>query len=167
MTRRAIAVLAAGAVLALAGCTPTIAITPAPQATTVGCAALIVRLPPTLGSLSKRQTDSQGTAAWGDPEGVQLRCGVTPPGPTTDPCFTISAVDWIRRDSGTGADAREMWTTFGRTPATEVVIDPKHASENDALPSISDAVSAAMPTTTRKCTAPSAPSSSPTPTSTP
>lgn len=164
MTRRAMAVLAAaGAVLALAGCTPTISVRPAPAATTTGCASLIVRLPSTLGALPKRETDSQGTAAWGDPEGVQLRCGVTPPGPTTDPCFTISSVDWIRVDSGTGSAAREVWTTFGRTPATEVVIDPKHASENDALGPISDAVTAAMPTTNRTCTAPSVPSPSTTP----
>jgi len=164
MIRLPIAVLAAaGAVLALAGCAPTISVTPAPAATTVGCANLIVRLPSTLGALQKRETDSQGTAAWGDPEGVQLRCGVVPPGPTTDPCFTISKVDWIRRDAGAGSAVREVWTTFGRTPATEVVIDPKHASENDALPSISDAVSAAMPTTNRQCTAPTAPSPSATP----
>jgi hypothetical protein len=164
MTRRPLAVLAAaGAALALAGCAPTISVPPAPAATTTACAALIVRLPSTLGALPKRETDSQGTAAWGDPEGVQLRCGVTPPGPTTDPCFTVSKVDWIRVDAGTGSAAREVWTTFGRTPATQVVIDPKHATENDALPPISDAVSAAMPTTDRKCTAPSVPSPSPTP----
>jgi hypothetical protein len=163
MIRRLTAVAAAaGALLALTGCTPTISVQPAPAATDPACAALIVRLPATIGPLEKRQTDAQGTAAWGDPEAVQLRCGVTPPGPTTDPCYTVSDVDWILADAGTGADAREVITTFGRTPATQVVVDPKRASVNDVLPTISDAVVAAIPTATRHCTA-----SAPTPSATP
>ncbi|HEV7624462.1 MAG TPA: DUF3515 domain-containing protein [Amnibacterium sp.] len=165
MIRRLLAVVtAAGALLALAGCTPAISVQPAPAATDSACAALIVRLPSTVGALSKRETDSQGTAAWGDPEAVQLRCGVTPPGPTTAPCFTASGVDWILTDSGTGTNAREVVTTFGRTPATQLVVDPKKVSANDVVPSISDAVSAAVPTATRHCTAASAaPTASPTP----
>jgi hypothetical protein len=164
MTRRLLAVvLAAGALLALAGCTPTISVTPAPAATSVGCAALIVRLPATIGALGKRETDSQGTAAWGDPEAVQLRCGVTPPGPTTDPCYTASGVDWILADTGTGSGSREVVTTFGRTPATQVAVDPKKASVNDVLPTISDAVAAAMPTASRHCTTASQPTASPAP----
>jgi hypothetical protein len=164
MIRRLLAaVAAAGALLALAGCTPTISVQPAPASTDTACAALIVRLPATIGVLAERETDSQGTAAWGDPEAVQLRCGVTPPGPTTDPSFTSSGVDWILSSSGTGPDAREVVTTFGRTPATQVVVDPKQASANDVVPSISDAVSAAIPTATRHCTAPAAPTASATP----
>ena len=160
MIRRLTAVaVAAGALLALAGCTATISVQPAPAATDTACAALIVRLPATIGALEKRQVDAQGTAAWGDPEAVQLRCGVTPPGPTTDPCYTVADVDWVLADSGTGAGVREVLTTFGRTPATQVVVDPKHVSVNDVLPTISDAVVAAMPTATRHCTA-SAPTAS-------
>ena len=163
MTSRLLAVAAAaGALLALSGCTPTISVQPAPAATDTACAALIVRLPATIGALEKRQTDAQGTAAWGDPEAVQLRCGVTPPGPTTDPCYTVSDVDWVLADTGTGAEVREVVTTFGRTPATQVVVDPKRASVNDVLPTISDAVVAAMPTATRHCTT-STPTASPTP----
>lgn len=164
MTRRILAVvLALAAGLALAGCTPTISITPAPAATSTACAGLIVRLPATLGSAAKRQTDSQGTAAWGDPEAVQLQCGVTPPGPTTDACFTISGVDWISVDQGRGTAARVVLTTFGRTPATRVVVDPAHLSVSDAMPPLSDAVTAAIPAATRHCTA----ASVPTPTATP
>jgi Protein of unknown function (DUF3515) len=163
MTRRLTAVVtAAGALLALSGCTPTISVQPAPAATDTACAALIVRLPATIGALAKRQTDAQGTAAWGDPEAVQLRCGVPPPGPTTDPCYTVSQVDWIRADTGTGSGVRVVVTTFGRTPATQVVVDPKRVSVDDVLPTISDAVVAAMPTSTRHCTV-SAPTASPTP----
>jgi hypothetical protein len=55
-------------------------------------------------------------------------------------------------------------TTFGRTPATQLVVDPKLASANDVVPSISDAVSAAIPTAVRHCTVASpAPTASPTP----
>ncbi|MCU1475254.1 DUF3515 domain-containing protein [Amnibacterium sp.] len=164
MTRRLLAVVvAAGALLALAGCTPSISVTPAPAATDTGCAALIVRLPETIGAFGKRETDSQGTAAWGDPEAVQLRCGVTPPGPTTDPCYTASGVDWILANTGSGSNAREVITTFGRTPATQVVVDPKKASVNDVLPTISDAVVAAIPTVTRHCTTASQATASPAP----
>jgi len=159
----AVLVAAAGA-LALAGCTPTISVTPAPGATATACAALVVRLPATLGSAAKRQTDSQGTAAWGDREAVQLQCGVAPPGPTTDACFTVGGVDWIRLDRGTGTDARVVLTTFGRTPATRLEVDPSRISVSDVLPSVSDAVVAAMPSATRHCTAASA---APTPSATP
>jgi hypothetical protein len=54
-------------------------------------------------------------------------------------------------------------TTFGRTPATQVAVDPKKASVNDVLPTISDAVAAAMPTATRHCTTTSQPRASPAP----
>jgi hypothetical protein len=155
---------AAAVAIALAGCTPTISVQPAPAATTTACAALIVRLPTTVGSAGKRETDSQGTAAWGDPESVQLQCGVTPPGPTTDACYTISGVDWISVDRGSGAAARVALTTYGRTPATRVIVDPARISVSDVLPSISDAVSAAIPTASRHCTAASALPSTPSPT---
>ncbi|WXZ51180.1 DUF3515 family protein [Clavibacter tessellarius] len=46
-----------------------------------------------------RETDAQGTGAWGDPQStVILRCGVATPGPTTDACISYDDVDWVEDD---------------------------------------------------------------------
>lgn len=110
---------------ALSACSPTVALTPAADATNPACADIIVRLPQSVASQAIRQTDAQATAAWGDPTAVLLRCGVTPPGPTTDVCFTVSGIDWLRDESKAPT---YVFTTFGRTPATEVVVDSKLTS---------------------------------------
>ena len=153
--------VAAVALVALTGCTPTVAMTPAPDATETACAALAVRLPAALGTAQKRETDAQGTAAWGSTPDVTLTCGVTPPGPTTAVCLPVGGVDWVIEDRSTGSPAVYVATTFGRTPATRVVIHAKGAvASSDALPPISDAVRAAMPAVTRRCIASPQPSAS-------
>ena len=163
MIRRVLgAVAALAGVATLTGCTPMVSMNPSPAATDPACAAIVVRLPQALGTAQKRETDAQGTAAWGDPPAVTLTCGVTPPGPTTDVCITVGGVDWIERDQLTRTTPRYVLTTFGRTPATQVVIEAKGAvSSNDALSGISDAVAQAVPTASRHCIAVPAPSSSP------
>jgi hypothetical protein len=169
MRRALLAPIAAAAgVLALAGCTPTVAMTPAPEATTTACAALIVRLPAALGTAPKRETDAQGTAAWGSTPDVTLTCGVTPPGPTTAVCLPVDGVDWVIDDRSSSSPAVYVATTFGRTPATRVVLQAKGAvASSDALPPISEAVKAAMPGVTRKCIASPPPGGSASPSPTP
>ncbi|MDH2442794.1 DUF3515 family protein [Amnibacterium sp. CER49] len=167
MRRALLAVPAAAAALALAGCAPTVAMTPAPDATARACAALIVRLPASLGTAGKRETDAQGTAAWGSAPDVTLTCGVTPPGPTTAVCLPVDGVDWVIDDRSSSSPAVYVATTFGRTPATRVVLQARGAvASSDALPPISEAVKAAMPTVDRRCIAspPPAASASPSPT---
>jgi hypothetical protein len=104
----------------LAGCAPTVALTPAADATNPGCAQIIVRLPSTVASQPIRQTNAQATSAWGNPTSVLLRCGVTPPGPSSDLCYTVSGVDWLMNPKKAPV---YVFTTYGRDPATEVVVD--------------------------------------------
>lgn len=154
----------------LAACAPTVSLPTAPHQTARGCAAVVVRLPAALGTAAKRLTDQQGTAAWGtgNPPSVVLRCGVTPPGATTDVCLPVPVdgggdVDWITHQvAGT---QQYIVTTFGRTPAVQLVIDTARIGSSVALPPISDAIAAAIPTQTARCVAPAQPT--PTPASTP
>jgi hypothetical protein len=65
--------------------------------------------------------------AWGDPaDPVVLRCGVEPPGPTTDRCVNAddgeTSVDWINVPGDEREDGSWLFTTYGRAPAVEVVI---------------------------------------------
>lgn len=121
------AALAAGVtlvgVLALAGCAQTVTLQPADDAANPLCAKVSVELTflDTVAGLEPRETNAQATAAWGEPATVLLRCGVASPPPTAEfPCFTIEGVDWLRDDTG---DPNFVFTTYGRTPAVEVIID--------------------------------------------
>ncbi len=116
------------------GCAATVSLQPAPDAVDPGCAEVSVRLPDELAGQPKRLTDAQGTAAWGEPASVLLRCGVASPGPTTAECINVSGVDWIRDDT----DApRFVFTTYGREPSVEVVIDSNAASGLDVITDLS------------------------------
>jgi hypothetical protein len=130
--------LALVAAALLTGCAGAVALDAADDATNPSCADVIVRLPDTVADLAKRETDAQATGAWGDPASVLLRCGVQPYGPTTLPCDNVNGVDWIRDDS----DApMYRFTTFGRTPAVEVVLDSDAVSSSSTLVDLANAVS--------------------------
>ncbi len=101
---------------------PTVALTPATSANDPACANVTVRLPSVLGTWPIRTTDAQATGAWGDPVVAVLKCGVTPPGPTTDLCYTVSGIDWV--EDKTNAPTY-VFTTFGRTPAVQLTINSK------------------------------------------
>ncbi|MFD1722488.1 DUF3515 family protein [Amnibacterium endophyticum] len=138
------------ACLLLAGCAPTVSLTPAPQATAVGCASLIVGIRgiETIGDAQRRQTDAQGTAAWGTPASVTLYCGVETPEASALPCTTQSGVDWLLSESG---DER-IATTYGRAPGVQL-ITTRDASVNDALETLSGAVATSTRGTDRRCLA--------------
>lgn len=125
----------------LAGCTPTVVMTAAPDANAADCAAVIVRLPDDVGNLTARQTDAQSTAAWGNPDQVLLHCGVTVPGPSSLPCVNPGGGDlqWLRDDS----DASFLrFTTFGTDPAVEVVVaNDADVSAGQVLQEVATAVS--------------------------
>ncbi|WP_166983413.1 DUF3515 domain-containing protein [Paramicrobacterium fandaimingii] len=131
------AVLVCASTLSLTACSGTVGMTPAPDSNDPACAAVTVRLPDVIGELDKRETTAQATGAWGDPAAILLHCGVEPIGPTTMPCFTVNGVDWVRDDSESPVF---RFTTYGRTPAVEVVIDNREAS-GSALLDLSPAVS--------------------------
>ncbi|MFC7767126.1 DUF3515 family protein [Leucobacter soli] len=116
-------------VLGLAGCAGEVPMTPAENANDPACADVIVRLPQTLAGLEKRTTNAQSTGAWGDPVGVQLICGETPSGPTTDDCVSVNDVDWIIDRSQAPLYRFEA---YGRTPG----LAAERASGTDAVASL-------------------------------
>jgi hypothetical protein len=149
--RRGLLLTVAPAVLLLAGCAPTVSLRPAPGATTVGCAGVIVRLPDAIGSAARRTTDAQGTAAWGIPASVTLTCGVTTPAVTGTPCQTIGGVDWLLGEQQVGGVARQVLTTYGRSPGTQVVLDPSGPTAGTVLNALSDPIAAATRATGERC----------------
>ncbi len=125
------------AALLLAGCTVAVPLQPADDATNSSCADMIVRLPNTVADQPIRETNAQATGAWGDPAAVLLHCGVAVPGPTTDLCVSINGIDWIEDDSEAPT---YRYTTYGREPATEVVLDSEKVSGSTVLVDLSAAV---------------------------
>lgn len=138
------ALLALGLMASLAACSPTVAMSPAAGANNPKCADVTVRLPATVAGKAQQNTDAQATGAWGDPAVVLLRCGVAPIGPTTKPCVAVNSgdvtVDWVLENDP--ADSVLRYITFGRTPATEVVIQhgTNGVSDADVLPAFGQAV---------------------------
>lgn len=140
MNRRLVAAAAAAALLpALAACSgPSVTMQPAENAAAEACAEVSVRLPDTLAGLERRTTNAQATGAWGTPAALLLRCGVTPPGPTTDRCVEVNGIDWVEDAS---QDPRYVYTTYGRSPALEIAIDSSTGvSGAAALAQLSDVV---------------------------
>lgn len=136
---------ALAAALALAGCASPHYVEAAPYAGDPGCAEVMLAVPEVVGGLEYRTTTSQATASWGEEFAIVARCGVEPPGPTTDECLAITtstvAVDWVIREEG------EQWvaTTFGLSPALEVTVPTIRADEavGDVLTELSDAAALA------------------------
>lgn len=121
---------------------------PAADSNAPGCAEISVRLPDTVADKAERETDAQATGAWGDPTAVILRCGVPPIGATTKPCVNVNGVDWVLMTDP--AAKTIVYQTFGRTPATEVIIDHvAGVSDSSVLPEFASAVSTVKQT--QKC----------------
>lgn len=132
--------IAASALLLLSGCSAAVALEPAADATNTGCAAVSVRLPDLVADQPERETNAQGTAAWGTPAAIILHCGVEPPAPTTVLCVTVRGVDWIIDESQKGDDIYTL-TTYGRDPAVEVTVDQSRVSASSAVLDLANAVS--------------------------
>src|SRR5213595_1917115 len=100
MHARALCTLTAAAVsvLTLSACSPAVDVQPAADAANAACAPMMIALPDTIDDATLRKTNSQATAAWGDPSVLILRCGVNIPGPTTDRCVTVNDVDWVIKE---------------------------------------------------------------------
>ena len=94
------------------------------------CADSALAAPPQVLGMDRVETASQGTAAWGSGEDtVVMRCGVTPPGPTTDQCTTLAdeneiEVDWVVKEI---EGDTFLYTTYGREPAIDVSV-PRSAA---------------------------------------
>ena len=130
----------------LSGCAATVVLTPADDANNPNCAEVIVRLPQETSTLTKRSTNSQSTAAWGSPVAVTLRCGLDPVMVSELPCVTAGGVDWIVDES---AKPNYRFVSFGRTPATEIIINSEKASGSTVLEDLGQAVQ--FTPSTKKC----------------
>jgi hypothetical protein len=124
------------------GCASAVPVDPAPDATDARCAEVlvVVRDLDQLAGRERRPTTSQSTAAWGNPP-VVLRCGVEPPGPTTDACVAVDGVDWVL----TPGEESTTWTTYGREPAVEVVLPGDVAGSDAVLAGLTPAVTGIEP----------------------
>lgn len=141
----AVAVIALGA---LTGCAQTVALDPAADAQNKACAEISVRLPDTVAGQALRETNAQGTGAWGSPASVLLRCGVAVPDrASTLPCVLVDDVYWLRDDTQA---PNYIFTTYGREPATEVIVNRDKVSPGSALFDLVKAVAASKETA--KCT---------------
>lgn len=134
----AVLILAAG----LTACTPVADVESAPDAANPACAEVMVALPSVLADQQQRETDSQSSAAWGDPSKIILRCGVPVPGPTTEQCATVNSIDWILQEDETTWTA----TTYGRDPAVEVIFNPEEVSSSTLLVQLENSVGRIEPT---------------------
>ncbi|MEU8469520.1 DUF3515 family protein [Streptomyces sp. NPDC029006] len=90
-------------------------------ADTAPCRRITGAAPESLGGFSRWDSDATGVAVWGDRR-IVLRCGVTPPGPTEDLCVAVDGVDWVV-DSRHSTQTRKVVVTYGRVPATQVVLE--------------------------------------------
>ena len=136
---------AAAAGFLLSACSPVVDVAPAKDAANAACAPMMVALPDAIGEANLRKTNSQATAAWGDPSLVILRCGVNVPGPTTDSCVSVNGVDWVIKEG----DPVWTLTTYGREPATEILMDPEKISSATVLADL--ATAAAKVPAARNC----------------
>lgn len=148
ISRRLITTLAATLVaLSLSACSPVINLEPAELANDPACAEIIVRLPDAIGGLNKRVTNAQATGAWGEPTAVILRCGLEPVEVSSLPCVTASDIDWLVDD----AEAPSYrFISYGRNPATEVIIDSTQIAGVTALDELAGAVQVIE--ATKRCT---------------
>jgi hypothetical protein len=109
----------------------------APDSNNPHCAAVTVRLPDDIESFKKRDTDAQATGAWGTPTALILRCGLPEVQASTLKCVTAGGVDWLVDPSQAPS---YRFITFGRNPATEVIVDSEKASGVSALEAVAPAV---------------------------
>jgi len=123
--------------LLLTGCAATVVMPAAPLANDPSCAEVIVRLPSETDGQAKRTTNSQSTAAWGEPVAITLTCGLEPVMVSALPCITAGDVDWIVDDSD---KPNYTFISFGRTPATAVTIDSTKSSGANVLEDLGQAV---------------------------
>jgi hypothetical protein len=131
----------------LSACTATVSLEAAADSNNPACAEVSVRLPDQAAELDKRVTDAQATGAWGNPTAIILRCGLPPVEVSELPCVTANGVDWLVDDS---EKPSYRFITFGRNPATEVIVDSNKVAGVSALSDLSAAIQSIE--STKQCT---------------
>ncbi|GAA3762768.1 DUF3515 domain-containing protein [Microbacterium kribbense] len=146
----AVALLLVG--LALAGCSATVALDPAPSANDPACAEIMVRLPGNIAGQERVWTNAQSTASWGSPTKIIFTCGVTAPGPSTLKCISLGGVDWLVDES---AQPNFRITSYGRVPAVQLYLDGSSTGvDPNAVLTQMGRLVAAQTTQTAQCTNP-------------
>jgi uncharacterized protein YceK len=125
------------AVASLSGCSQIVTLDAAPDSNNPKCAAITVRLPDSIENFALRDTDAQATGAWGTPSALIIRCGLPEVKVSALKCVTAGGVDWLVDPSQAPS---YRFITFGRNPATEVIVDSKRASGVSALEALAPAV---------------------------
>lgn len=117
------------------------------EAESAACRSASAQWPKTVAGQSRQATSSTSDAvrAWGDPA-VIARCGLAPIGPTTDQCLNVSGIDWVAHPLTDGV----RFTTYGRSPAIEVLVPNAYQPEPLLLPAFVAAASA-IPQGSRRC----------------
>lgn len=136
-------------VLLVAGCgSGDVRVKVADQASNPLCGKAARSWPTTVADQAVRATtaDSPTVRAWGDPA-IIARCGVTSPGPTSDPCITVSGIDWVGHQLSDGY----RFVSFGRSPAIEILV-PQHYSPEPLVLGAFTAAAAAIPQGPHRCT---------------
>jgi Protein of unknown function (DUF3515) len=130
----------------LLGCS-SIDVTDPGQAGSAACRSASAHWPQKVAGQSARTTSSSSAAvrAWGDPA-VIARCGLPPIGPTTDQCLDVSGIDWVAHQLTDGV----RFTTYGRSPAIEILVPSAYKPEPLLLPAFGQAA-AAIPQGQRHC----------------
>jgi hypothetical protein len=153
------AVLAVAAASVLTGCSSPVSVAAAPFADDPVCAEVILALPDELADVPRRDTTSQGTAAWTDGDArdaIVLRCGVEPLPPTTEQCVsatdaTGTTIDWVTVAADEEAGTPWTFTTYGREPAVEVTVPTSVTSERSSSFLVDLGRAVAHAEQTRKC----------------
>jgi hypothetical protein len=111
------------------------------------CRSAASHWPKTVGGQSVTATSSSSVAvrAWGEPA-IIARCGLPAIGPTTDTCLDVSGIDWVAHQLTDGV----RFTTYGRSPAIEVLVPSAYKPEPLLLPAFG-AAAAAIPAGPRHC----------------
>lgn len=130
-------VVAFGVALGASGCAATVSLQPGELANDPNCAEVSVRLPDSIADQQRRITDAQATAAYGDPTSIIVRCGLAPVEVSSLSCVTTSDVDWLVDP----ADApKYRFISFGRSPATEVIVDSTKVTGVSTLDALANAI---------------------------
>lgn len=143
------------ALAVLAGCAPAAQVEPGPHASDPLCGEVLRATPAELGGQDQRSTTSQSTRAWGDPP-IMLRCGVPVLGPTTEHCVTVDSqagppVDWVMREPEDGEVDVLTLTTFGRSPAVEVIVPQEWGGQDHSTILANLAPAVTLIPQTREC----------------
>jgi hypothetical protein len=131
---------------ALSGCSSVQVAVPV-DAGSAACRIAAAHWPKTVGGqpLAPTSSSSDAVRAWGEPA-IIARCGLPAIGPTTDTCLNVSGIDWVAHQLTDGV----RFTTYGRSPAIEVLVPSAYKPEPLVLPAFG-AAAAAIPQGQRHC----------------